>query len=180
MLGDTNQTINPYYKYDSLEELTSIFDSSKYITLTKTYRSTYKIIEYTNKILRLTHSTAIRNQKASDVLFRKGCKKEDFLKDINDLKSVSQSLASITKDDDEAGKIYNLLKDNTDILLIDGFSHIKRELVVVPSYVSKGLEFDSVIVYNDEDNKYKENEKYLFYVACTRAQHNLIVYNGKE
>ena len=180
VLGDTNQTINPYYKYDSLEELTSIFDSSKYITLTKTYRSTYKIIEYTNKILRLTHSTAIRNQKASDVLFRKGCKKEDFLKDINDLKSVSKSIAIITKDDDEAGKIYNLLKDNTDILLIDGFSHIKRELVVVPSYVAKGLEFDSVIVYNDEDNKYKENEKYLFYVACTRAQHNLIVYNGKE
>ena len=32
-------------------------------------------------------------------------------------------------------------------------------------------------LYTDEDNKYKENEKYLFYVACTRAQHNLIIYN---
>lgn len=180
ILGDTNQTINPYYKYNSLEELTSIFDSSKYITLTKTYRSTYKIIEYTNKILGLTHSTAIRNNKASDILFRKGCDKEDLLCDINNLKSISKSIAIITKDDEEAEKIYNLLKDNTDILLIDGYSHIKRDLVVVPSYIAKGLEFDSVIVYNDEDNKYKENEKYLFYVACTRAQHNLIIYNGEE
>ena len=29
ILGDINQTINPYYKYTSLEELTKIFDSSK-------------------------------------------------------------------------------------------------------------------------------------------------------
>ena len=177
ILGDTNQTINPYYKYNSLEELTSIFDSSKFITLTKTYRSTYKIIEYTNKILGLTHSTAIRNKDASDILFRKGCNKEDFIRDINNLKSISKSIAIITKDDEEAEKIYNLLKDDTDIMLIDGYSHIKRDLVVVPSYIAKGLEFDSVIVYTDEDNKYKENEKYLFYVACTRAQHNLIIYN---
>ena len=180
VLGDTNQTINPYYKYNSLEELKSIFDSSKYITLTKTYRSTYKIIEYTNKILGLTHSTAIRNQKASDILFRRGCNKNDLLTDITNLKSISKSIAIITKDDEEAEKIYNLLKDNTDILLIDGYSHIKRDLVVVPSYIAKGLEFDSVIVYNDENNKYKDNEKYLFYVACTRAQHNLIIYNGEE
>ena len=177
ILGDTNQTINPYYKYNSLEELTSIFDSSKFITLTKTYRSTYKIIEYTNKILGLTHSTAIRNKDASDILFRKGCNKEDFIRDINNLKSISKSIAIITKNDEEAEKIYNLLKDDTDIMLIDGYSHIKRDLVVVPSYIAKGLEFDSVIVYTDEDNKYKENEKYLFYVACTRAQHNLIIYN---
>lgn len=180
VLGDTNQTINPYYKYDSLEELTSIFDSSKYITLTKTYRSTYKIIEYTNKILGLTHSTAIRNKEASDILFRKGCNKEDLINDITNLKSISKSIAIITKDDDEAEKLYDMLKDNTDIMLIDGYSHIKRDLVVVPSYIAKGLEFDSVIVYNNEDNKYKENEKYLFYVACTRAQHNLIIYNGEE
>lgn len=180
ILGDTNQTINPYYKYKSLEELTSIFDSSKYITLTKTYRSTYKIIEYTNKILGLSHSTAIRNNKASDILFRKGCNKIDFINDITNLKSTSKSIAIITKDDEEAEKIYNLLKEDTDIMLIDGYSHIKRDLVVVPSYIAKGLEFDSVIVYNDENNKYKDNEKYLFYVACTRAQHNLIIYNGEE
>lgn len=180
ILGDTNQTINPYYKYDSLEELTSIFESSKYITLTKTYRSTGKIIDYTNKILGLNHVTAIRNDKASDIIFRSNITKNDFLTDINNLKNTSKSIAIITKNDSEAEEIYNLLKDDLDIMLIDGFGHIKRDLVVVPSYVAKGLEFDSVIIYTDEDNKYQEKDKYLFYVACTRAQHNLIIYNNSK
>ena len=180
ILGDTNQTINPYYKYNSLEELTSIFDSSKYITLTKTYRSTGKIIDYTNKILGLSHVTAIRNDKASDIIFRNNVTKNDFLTDINNLKNTSKSIAIITKNDKEAEDVYNLLKDNTDIVLIDGFSHIKRDLVVVPSYIAKGLEFDSVIIYTDIDNKYQEKDKYLYYVACTRAQHNLIIYNNDK
>lgn len=180
ILGDTNQTINPYYKYNSLEELTSIFDSSKYITLTKTYRSTGKIIDYTNKILGLSHVTAIRNDKASDIIFRNNVTKNDFLTDINNLKNTSKSIAIITKNDKEAEDVYNLLKDNTDIVLIDGFSHIKRDLVVLPSYIAKGLEFDSVIIYTDIDNKYQEKDKYLYYVACTRAQHNLIIYNNDK
>ena len=133
ILGDTNQTINPYYKYDSLEELTSIFESSKYITLTKTYRSTGKIIDYTNKILGLNHVTAIRNDKASDIIFRNNITKNDFLTDINNLKTISKSIAIITKNDKEAEKVYNMLKDDLDIMLIDGFGHIKRDLVVVPS-----------------------------------------------
>lgn len=180
ILGDTNQTINPYYKYDSLEELTSIFESSKYITLTKTYRSTGKIIDYTNKILGLNHVTAIRNDKDSDIIFRNNITKNDFLTDINNLKNTSKSIAIITKNDKEAEEVYNMLKDDLDIMLIDGFGHIKRDLVVVPSYVAKGLEFDSVIIYTDKDNKYQEKDKYLFYVACTRAQHNLIIYNNSK
>ena len=177
ILGDTNQTINPYYKYSSLKDLCNIFDSSKYITLTKTYRSTDKIIDYTNKILGLDYVTAIRNDKASDIIFRNNPTKGDFIKDITDLKDKSKSIAIITKDDMEAEKIYDLLKNEMDICLIDDFAHIKRDLVVVPSYIAKGLEFDSVIIYTDIDNKYQEKDKYLYYVACTRAQHNLIIYN---
>lgn len=180
VLGDTNQTINPYYKYSSLEELTGIFDSSKYITLTKTYRSTDKIIDYTNKILGLSHVTAIRNQNSRDIIFRNNPTKEDFLKDINDLKEISKSIAIITKDDVEAEEVYKMIKNDVDVMLIDGFSHIKRDLVIMPSYVAKGLEFDSVISYNSINNKYKKEDKYLYYVTCTRAQHNLIIYNGME
>ena len=36
-----------------------------------------------------------------------------------------------------------------------------RDLIVVPAYTAKGLEFDSVIIYTDENNKYKKNEKYF-------------------
>lgn len=178
VLGDTNQTINPYYKYSSLEELTNIFESSKYITLTKTYRSTDKIIDYTNKILDLNHVTAIRNNNASDIIFRTNPSREDFINDINNLKEISKSIAIITKDDVDAEEVYNMIKDEVDVMLIDGFGHIKRDLVIMPSYVAKGLEFDSVISYNSVNNKYKKEDKYLYYVTCTRAQHNLIIYNG--
>ena len=180
ILGDSNQTINPYYKYESLKELTNMFEGSKYITLTKTYRSTDKIIDYTNKILGLTLSVAIRNQKSNDIIFRNNVKKEDFVKDITYLKDMSKSIAIITKDDKEAEEVYNMLKDDFDIMLLGGYGHIKRDLVIVPSYTAKGLEFDSVIIYNDMDNKYTKEDKYLYYVACTRAQHNLIIYNGEE
>ena len=95
ILGDSNQTINPYYKYESLKELTNMFEGSKYITLTKTYRSTDKIIDYTNKILGLTLSVAIRNQKSNDIIFRNNVKKEDFVKDITYLKDMSKSIAII-------------------------------------------------------------------------------------
>ena len=50
-------------------------------------------------------------------------------------------------------------------------------MVIIPSYIAKGLEFDSAIIYTENNNKYTEQEKYLYYVACTRAQHQLIIYN---
>lgn len=51
-------------------------------------------------------------------------------------------------------------------------------LIIIPSYLAKGLEFDSVIIYNDPNNQYTKEERYLYYVAITRAMHELIVYNN--
>ena len=46
--------------------------------------------------------------------------------------------------------------------------------------MSKGLEFDAVICYNDLENEFSEDDKYLYYVGVTRAQHSLIVYNEPQ
>lgn len=51
--------------------------------------------------------------------------------------------------------------------------------MVMPSYLSKGLEFDAVIACTDEGNLYSDEDRYLYYVVCTRAQHHLVVYNQK-
>lgn len=179
ILGDVNQTINPYYKYESLEQIKEVLDKTKYLELTKTYRSSKEIIEYTNKILNLTFVSAIRKDNNKPVLFRKETNlKKQLLNDISYLKNEYKSVAIITKDDEEANEIYNLLKDNINIGKITINEEIfRKDLIVVPSYMAKGLEFDSVIVYNKINNIYKENEKYLYYVACTRAQHELIIYN---
>ena len=56
--------------------------------------------------------------------------------------------------------------------------NFNRSLVVLPSYIAKGLEFDATIIYTKKDNIYNDNEKNLYYVACTRSQHHLIIYNN--
>ena len=180
ILGDINQTINPFYKYKSLDILKEVFPNSYYIELNKTYRSSKEIIEYTNTILNLNHVSAIRRESSFKVLEKHETNKlkEQLLEDLKDLSTTSKSIAIICKTEEEVNKIYELLKNDTQIIKIDASTtKYDRKLVVIPSYISKGLEFDSVIVYNNIDNKYSEKERNLFYVSCTRSQHRLIVYN---
>ena len=181
ILGDVNQNINPYYHYQSLEELSPLFkNDSKYIELLKTYRSSPEIIDYTNKILNLHHVNAIRKDNHKPVVFRKNLVnlKEQLLEDIHTLTQEYSSLAIITKDDQEAVKLYQLIKEDTPVSYINlNVKNFKRDLVLLPTYLAKGLEFDSVILYNDRNNSYRVNERNLLYVACTRAQHELYIYN---
>lgn len=51
----------------------------------------------------------------------------------------------------------------------DSTKKFNKNLVIVPCYLAKGLEFDSVISYTSIDNKYTLEEKYLYYVALTRC-----------
>ena len=179
ILGDVNQTINPYYKYDSLDILANIFKQSKCISLTKTYRSSPEIIEFTNKILGLNHVCAIRKTESVPLIHRTN--NSMILEDINYLRDKYKSVAVITRDNNTAIKLYEDMKDVIPISLLNGQSEeFNKELVVLPAYLAKGLEFDSVIVYSDSDSKYLKNEKNLLYVACTRAQHELIVYSASK
>lgn len=179
ILGDVNQTINPYIKYDTLEVLTDILnENSKYVELNKTYRSSGEIIAYTNKILGLKYVSAIRRENNVPVKYRNDIKTIE--NDVSDLKEKYASLAIITKSKDEAIKLYDKLKYKIEgiSLMEDSDKEFNKNLVIVPSYLAKGLEFDSVISYTDKDNKYTSEEKYLFYVVCTRCQHELIIYNA--
>ncbi len=179
ILGDVNQTINPYQKYETLDVLTKILDqNSKYVELTKTYRSSKEIIEYTNKILGLNHISSIRKPNNVPVKFKDDI--NELKDDILELKNKYNSVAVITKNKEESIKLYNKLKEEIkDISIMEeNEKKFNKNLVIVPSYLSKGLEFDSVISYTDKDNIYTKDERYLFYVVCTRCQHELIVYNG--
>ena len=182
ILGDVNQTINPYYKYKSLEDLKEIFEDSKYLELNKTYRSSPEIIEHTNKILGLTHVSAIRRDNNIPVIFRDENKNLTnlLLKDLYDAKKKNYTIAIITKTDEEAEKIYDRIKDCEPKinLVLSSTKEFNKKMIIIPSYMAKGLEFDQTIIYTTKDNKYTEEEKYLYYVACTRAQHQLIIYNN--
>ena len=182
ILGDINQTINPYYKYYSLNELNTIFKDSKYLELSKTYRSSPEIIEHTNKILGLKFVSAIRHENNRPVITKveKSDLKQQLIEDITKLQSTSKSIALITKTDEESDYLYDLLKDDIKgINILSGSSkEFNKNLVILPSYIAKGLEFDATIIYTRKNNSYSEDEKYLYYVACTRSQHQLIIYNN--
>ena len=181
ILGDINQNINPYYHYDSLESLQDLFgEDTRYLELLKTYRSSPEIIDYTNKILHLQHVNAIRKNTNKPVVIRKNLEslKDTLIQDIHTLQDNYKSVAVITKDHKEAETLYELIHDEVPISLVDANSvKFQKDLIIIPAYVAKGLEFDSVILYNNRDNSYKKNERNLLYVACTRAQHELYIYN---
>lgn len=180
ILGDVNQNINPYYKYDSLNKIASVFEKdSKYIELNKTYRSSKEIIDYTNKILNLNHVCAIRKSNNKEIVVRKGGDlKNNLLKDLNYFINNYNKVAIITKDIKIANELYSLLNEYINISLVEeNVVKYNKKLIIIPSYLSKGLEFDATIIYNDRNNSYKEKDKYLLYVACTRAQHEMFIYN---
>ena len=177
ILGDVNQTINPYQKYDNLNVLINHLNgNSRYTELTKTYRSSPEIIEYANKILGLNHVSAIRRDNNVPVKFRYDISQIE--EDIKELKKKYSSVAIITKDNEQSIKLYEMLKDKIDgISIMNDKETFNKKLVITPSYLSKGLEFDAVISYTDKNDKYTKDERYLFYVVVTRAQHELIIYN---
>ena len=58
-------------------------------------------------------------------------------------------------------------------------SEFKVGVNVISSYLSKGLEFDGVIV-SDGEEYLNESNKNLFYTVCTRALHELKVFTKKS
>ena len=181
ILGDINQNINPFYKYEKLSDLEKYFSGEdRYLELNKTYRSSPEIIDYTNKILGLNHVNAIRDKSNIPVTSRRNVDNLEklLIEDISELTSKYHRVAIITKDFIEAEKVYKYVKDKFPISIVDEDTiKFHKNLVVIPAFLAKGLEFDAVIAYNNRENSYRKNERNLLYVACTRAQHKLVIYN---
>ena len=85
------------------------------------------------------------------------------------------NIAIITKDFNESIELHKEITNygvNAE-LISENLDKYTGGVIVIPSYLSKGLEFDSVII--SDSNKYSEDilETKLLYVACTRAMHTL-------
>lgn len=185
ILGDENQIINPYCMHQKLRNFQDVFINSRYIELNKTYRSSEEIINYTNNILNINNVCSVRKNNNIPVCI-KDVSDEKIIYNIEDdmekMKAMGiHRIAIITKNLREAIDIYNKIKrENGDAevqLISSSRDKIKSSNVVIPSYLSKGLEFEGVIICNNTDNNYDESETNLYYVVCTRAQHKLNIYN---
>lgn len=166
ILGDKNQRVNPYIRYNSMEEIADVFKNSKYKKLLNTYRSSKEIIEYSNKILGLSGINSIRPSNGVDVTSRHS---DDLARDIRQELARFHEMgykrvAVVTKTLSEANEFKKSVGTNDEF---------------IPVYLAKGLEFDAVIVATTKENAYKDEEMSLFYVAATRALHALTVFNQK-
>ena len=75
-----------------------------------------------------------------------------------------------------------MLKEELHLRLIrKETSSFEKGVLIIPSYLAKGIEFDAVIIYNCANDVYDhEDERTLFYTACTRAMHELHLYSVGE
>ena len=173
--GDLAQSLYSYRGISNWESLKDIFDNLDILKLNKSYRTTIEIMNEANKINEL-----LNFDKAIPVI-RHGSKveytNENIINLINKLKDEYKTLAIITKTQDESNELYKELKDKVDINLINSNNlNYDNNINILPSYLSKGLEFDSVIIVNKNnfDNDSVLDMK-LLYVSMTRALHKLII-----
>lgn len=188
LLGDLNQSINPLINIGNFKKISKIFNvsNSAILELNKSYRSTKEITSFTRALL--------DNNLRWEYIEREGIKPvinkisiqqklNRVLCDIDKLKNEGyKSIAIICKTEHEAKSVFQDLKNhiNISILTNDDFKYPKG-IVVLPSYLSKGLEFDAVLVYSCNDTDYYlEDERKLLYTVCTRALHRLYLYYNEE
>ena len=98
--------------------------------------------------------------------------------DAEELTDIAEYYASQEKEA-EAEKARNLLKDYTPLTNGESENFSKGTMVLPIRYV-KGLEFDTVILWNPDMKQGLEQPETakLLYVACTRALHELHILNS--
>jgi len=187
LVGDLAQGIYYYKGLKTWEDITEkVFDgNATYIQLTQSYRSTVEIIDFAKKTLN-AQNLGLKNAKP---VLRHGTRPqiikikddEEYCTAIEEIISNvkeegKRTVAVITKDSSEASKIHKILKKKSSYAfeLIEGKEkELDEELIVIPSYLTKGLEFDCTIILNPSEQNYKENtlDQRLLYVSLTRALH---------
>lgn len=197
IVGDIGQGI---YYYKGIEQWEKLIDEvfkeeSTYVQLTQSYRSTVEIIEFANKVLKKQKNKlkpampVLRHGKSPEVLEFKtnrefGEKLDQIVEEVE--KINKKSVAVIGRNYDECKKIKDYLKKyskhNWD-LVKDTDKNLKLEKIIIPSYMTKGLEFDCSVIFNCNEENYGENEldKKILYVSLTRALHlEYVFYNGQK
>ena len=95
------------------------------------------------------------------------------------------SIAIISKTQEESHEINKKLSERGIIVrdITDSNTEYEGGICTIPSYLSKGLEFDSVIIADASESKYNSNKSIdmkLLYVSMTRPLHELKVLYSDE
>lgn len=177
IVGDSNQRLIDTKEIPAMLKLDEIFENNVLeFSLNKSYRSTQEIMEYASKFL---------DEERIIPLVRNGEKvleeeTESIEETIDTITSIIEdyeedgleSIAVITKNKEDLKDISHKLKGKVKILTFDRNDIIYRGgKVLIPAYFAKGLEFDGVIILEDEEKA----PNLVKYIMCTRALHRLSV-----
>lgn len=194
ILGDLNQNITPFANYQNYDSIVNVLKENRQGVrtdmnyLTKTYRSTYEINMFAKHIIGDTNMYNQIDRHGDEVSIIKDLPDENRSKvftDALELKKYYNTIAIITKTQAEANKLKAMLEGNkksSNFKVVSGKDKVfsSDKIMIIPSYLAKGLEFDVALVYNANSKNYPAEHKKLLYVVCTRAMHKLNIYYKDE
>lgn len=164
-------------------------DATRLISLLRSYRSTREIVEFTRAMLpdggRIVPFDRGGPKPLLTVTGDPGQRAARIAADLAALEADGfGSIAVIAKTAAESREAYGALTAQgceSLRLVTKETPAFEKGTVVIPAYLAKGIEFDAVLIYDASSGAYsRESERKLFYTACTRAMHRLLLYTDKE
>ena len=189
IMGDVSQNIRYETGLNDWEDLKKILlrdDRDSFYLLAKrakSYRNTIEISQYAGRVL---EKASLGNYKIQPVI-RHGnpvCVQMQQRKDIGKqlkalLENIQQkgfeTIAVICRDEKDTETVRKVLQTEQE----EGFHN---GIMVLPVTLTKGLEFDAVVLWQPDTLRYGMNvkEAKLLYVAITRALHELYLLGENE
>lgn len=189
ILGDLSQGIHTHSGITGWEELMAVFPAGTgYYELDRSYRTTYEIMTFANQALLRGGVT----EGLARPVFREGervrLRKAEQLADavaaeVRQMRERHASIAVVTRTAASAERMRAELRErglDPELIRADQKRYLGG-LSVIPSYLTKGLEFDGVIVAGAGRAEYglSQRDTRLLYVVLTRALHQLtVLYTG--
>ncbi|WP_412966975.1 RNA polymerase recycling motor HelD [Fredinandcohnia sp. 179-A 10B2 NHS] len=188
IVGDLAQGIHSYRGINNWDPvLEEIFPRATYKTLQKSYRTTIEIMNTANQLLKLLQldlpmvEPVVRHGDVP-IFHQLPHSEQDTVNLMTDeirgfYNQGMKTVAIIGKTNKECEKLARAFKKHSDLpvqLLKENEEINKEEVVIVSSHLSKGLEFDAVLIYSNNEQFHKnEIDIKLLYVAMTRPLHRL-------
>ncbi|GEO70040.1 DNA helicase [Levilactobacillus acidifarinae] len=183
LLGDSEQAL-----FKAVESPESILKKlgaalhakrSRLITLRRSYRSTLPITTFAKALLPDGDQIEAFNRPGDlpkvVIRYDDASAFKALTHEVQTELATSGTVAILTKNTAEAKYVYQELHATVDLTrLTDTDRSLPKGVVVLPIYLAKGLEFDSVIAYNVSAENYPDQQLTgTLYTIASRAMHHL-------
>lgn len=182
ILGDINQTLEKQENLSFYEQIRKILNKKKssLITMDKSFRCTNEILKFSLQFIEQRPDIKSFNRNGEEPHIYVAPDRLSFqtmlLEEVKTCQELGyRTIGLICKTEKNSKFLHFSLKDSLDVALIKNGSDTDLQGVfIIPVYMSKGLEFDAVLLCDaNASNYYSEDDKNLLYITCTRALHRL-------